>query len=162
MTNNGQSGRDQALNTYFLMSAGAVLGATGLAKLFTASGPTRILDAPEPVFGITFRQLLLLVGLGELLIAYFCVFTDRQRLGLLAVAWISTNFVLYRLAIWFSGWQGPCHCMGSLTDVLHIPPGAANNIMMGVLACLLLGSYAILFRQWKRGRRPVAPPPVSA
>jgi hypothetical protein len=53
----------------FLMSAGALLAVAGLGKLFAVSSPTRILDASEPVFGITFRQLLLLVGLAELLIA---------------------------------------------------------------------------------------------
>jgi hypothetical protein len=42
--------------------------------------------------------------------------------------------------------------MGSLTDLLHISPRLADNIMKGVLACLLMGSYGILLWQWRQRR----------
>jgi hypothetical protein len=131
-----------------------------LAKAFSAIGPARALDVGDPLIGIPFRQLLLLVGLVELLIAFFCLFTDKRRLSLLAVAWISTNFLVYRLGLWFIGWHRPCGCMGSLTDLLHISPRLADNIMKGVLAYLLIGSYALLIAQWRQRRaqgRAVAP-----
>ena len=99
-----------------------------------------------------FRELLLLVGLAELLIAFFCLFTDRRRFSLLAVAWLSTNFLVYRLGLWFIGWHRPCGCMGSLSDMLHLSPRAADNIMKVVLAYLLTGSYAILLLEWRRGK----------
>lgn len=129
---------------------------TGLAKAFSAIGPARALDTADPLIGIPFRQLLLLVGLAELFIAFFCLFTDRRRLSLLAVAWISTNFLVYRLGLWFIGWHRPCGCMGNLTDLLHISPHAADTIMKGVLAYLLVGSYGILFSQWRQRRTPAA------
>lgn len=137
---------------WFVASAGGVLVVTGLAKAFSAIGPARALDTPDPVIGIPFRQLLLLVGLVELFIAFFCLFTDKRRLSLLAVAWISTNFLVYRLGLWFIGWHHPCACMGSLADMLHLSPRVADNIMKGVLAYLLVGSYAILFSQWRQRR----------
>jgi hypothetical protein len=37
--------------------------------------------------------LLLAVGLLELFIAFFCLFTDKRQFSLLAVAWPGTNFV---------------------------------------------------------------------
>ena len=126
---------------------------TGLGKALSAIGPARALDAPDPLFGIPFRQLLLLVGLAELLIAFFCLFTDRRRLSLLAVAWISTNFLVYRLGLWFIGWHRPCGCMGSLSAMLHLSPRAADNIMKAVLAYLLVGSYLLLFLRWRAARR---------
>jgi hypothetical protein len=135
------------------------LAVTGLAKAFSAIGPARALDAFDPLIGIPFRQILLLVGLAELFIAFFCVFTDKRRLSLLAVAWISTNFLVYRLGLWFIGWHRPCGCMGNLTDLLHISPHAADTIMKGVLAYLLVGSYGILLWQWRQ-RRGQAPPVV--
>lgn len=138
---------------------------TGLAKAFSAIGPARALDAFDPLIGIPFRQLLLLVGLAELLIAFFCVFTDKRRLSLLAVAWISTNFLVYRFGLCFIGWHRPCGCMGSLSDMLHLSPRAADNIMKGVLAYLLVGSYGILFWQWRQRRAqypPGAEPPKEA
>jgi hypothetical protein len=140
----------------FLRSAGMVLGVTALAKALSAIGPARALDIADPLIGIPVRQLLLLVGLAELFIAFFCLFTDKRRLSLLAVAWISTNFLVYRLGLWFIGWHRPCGCMGSLSDMLHLSPRAADNIMKWVLAYLLIGSYALLFVQWRQ-RRGVGP-----
>jgi hypothetical protein len=131
----------------FLKSAGVVLAVTGLAKAFSAIGSARALDTPDPIVGLSFRQLLLSVGLIELLIAFFCLFTARRHFSLRAVAWISTNFLVYRLALWSIGWHRPCGCMGNLTDMLHVSPHTADNIMKGVLACLLISSYLLLLAQ---------------
>jgi hypothetical protein len=141
---------------WFLKIAGSALALTGLAKAFSATGPAHALDTFDPLIGIPFRQLLLLVGLAELSIAFFCLFADRRGFSLLAVAWISSNFLVYRLGLWFIGWHRPCGCMGSLSDMLHLSPQAADNIMKGVLAYLLIGSYGILFWQWRQ-RRTQAP-----
>jgi hypothetical protein len=137
---------------WFLNVAGSALALTGLAKVFSAIGPARALDIADPLIGIAFRHLLLVVGLVELFIAFFCLFTDKRRFSLLAVAWISTNFLVYRAGLWFVGWHRPCGCMGGLTDMLHLSPRAADNIMKGVLAYLLIGSYVLLFAQ-RRGAR---------
>ena len=51
--------------------------------------------------------------------------------------------------------------MGSLAGVLHLSDRAADNIMKGVLAYLLVGSYAILFCEWRRGRAVSAAPAAS-
>lgn len=138
-----------------LQSAGILLAITGLAKALSAIGAARALDTPDPLIGIPFRQLFLLVGLTELLIAFFCLFTDKRWFSLRAVAWLSTNFLVYRLGLWFIGWHHPCGCMGNLAGVLHLSDHAADNIMKGVLAYLLVGSYGILFSQWRQ-RRPQA------
>jgi hypothetical protein len=143
----------------FVGTAGGGLAVLGLAKAFSAIGAARALDIPDPLIGIPFRQLLLLVGLAEVLISFFCLFTDKRRLSLLAVAWISTNFLVYRLGLWCIGWHRPCGCMGNLTDILHLSPHAADNIMKGVLAYLLVGSYGILLWQWRAARRGRAGPP---
>ena len=149
---------------FIAKSAGALLFLTGLGKAFAAIGPARALDTPDPLIGIPFRQLLLVVGLGELFIAFFCLFTERRRFSVLAVAWLSTNFLAYRLGLWFIGWHRPCGCMGNLTDILHISPRLADNIMKVVLAYLLVGSYGTLLWQWKRGRvaRPVPQPSAAS
>src|ERR1035438_3447026 len=136
----------------YLKAAGGGLALTGLAKVFSAIGAARALDTADPLIGIPFRQLLLLVGLAELLIAFFCMFTERRRFSLLAVAWISTNFLVYRLGLWFIGWHHPCACMGRLAGVLHLSDQAADNIMKGVLAFLLTGSCLLLLAQRRQAR----------
>jgi hypothetical protein len=142
---------------WFLKLAGAILAVTGLAKAFAAIGPARALDAADPLFGMAFRQLFLLVGLSELLIAFICLLTERRGISLLLVASISGGFLAYRLSLWVVGWHRPCGCMGSLTELLHISPGTADNIMKGVLAFLLIGSYVLLLREWGHRRAPEVP-----
>jgi hypothetical protein len=135
-----------------LWLTGGALALTGLAKAVSATDSARALDAADPLIGLPFGQLLLLVGLGELVIDFFCVFTDRRRLSLAAVAWLATNFLVYRVGLWLVGWHHPCACMGSLAGMLHLSDQAADNIMKGVLAYLLVGSYGILLWEWWRGR----------
>jgi hypothetical protein len=129
----------------FVFHAGLLLAATGLAKVFSAIGPAKALDVPDPIFGLAFRQVLLGVGLVELLVAFFCFFTDKARLCLFLIAWLATNFLVYRLGLWWIGWHKPCGCLGNLTDALHISPQVADNLMKAVLAYLLVGSYWLLW-----------------
>src|SRR5512133_3524063 len=69
-------------NSWFLVSAGILLAVVGLAKVLNATGSARALDAPDPLLGLSFRHLMLLVGLAELLLAFFCLFTPRRWLSL--------------------------------------------------------------------------------
>jgi hypothetical protein len=146
------SAKAPRLAAWFVLSFGIILGITGIGKVFSATGPARLLDTTDPLTGIPFRHLLLLVGLVELLNAFFCLFTNRRRLSLVAVAWLSTNFLVYRLGLWFIGWHHPCACMGSLAGMLHLSDQAGDNIMKGVLVYLLIGSYGMLLWEWRRRR----------
>lgn len=157
--------------TWFLWLAGGTLALTGLAKAFSAIGSARALDVADPILGIPFRHLMLLVGLAELFIAFLCLLTNKRRLSLLAVAWLSTNFLLYRVGLWWMGWHRPCGCLGDLTDLLNISPSAADSVMKLVLAFLTIGSYLILGAQWftrsrtgtdsTAGQMAPVPPPES-
>ena len=135
---------------WFVASAGTVLTTTGIAKVWSAFGQAKLLAVADPITGIKFGPLLLAVGIAEILIALVCFFSKRQTLALGLVCWLATNFLVYRLGLWWMGWHRPCSCLGSLTDALHISPQLADNIMKVVLAYLLLGSYCLLAWQWRR------------
>lgn len=137
---------------WFIRSAAVILIITGIAKVWTAFGNVKLLTVADPIVGIQFGHLMLAVGLAEIVIALVCFFGNRQTLALGLVAWMSTNFVVYRLGLWWIDWKKPCNCLGNLTDALHISPQLADNIMKGVLAYLLIGSYGILIWQWRRSR----------
>jgi hypothetical protein len=78
------------------------------------------------------------------------------------IAWLATNFFVYRCGLWWMGWHRPCSCMGNLTDALHIRPEVADNIMKVILAYLLIGSYGLLFWQWRANRLRVPGSPVPS
>jgi hypothetical protein len=148
---------------WFVLSSGAVLALTGGAKVWSTFGSVRLLAVADPIAGIPFRWLLLAVGVLELVIAGICFFSRNQRLATMLVAWLATNFLVYRLGLVWMGWHRPCGCMGSLTSALHLSEKAADNIMKVVLAYLLIGSYGLLLWQWrvKRELRSSPDSPVS-
>jgi hypothetical protein len=137
----------------FSASAVVFLIVTGAAKVWTAFGNVKLLTVADPIVGISFKHLMLVVGLAEIVIALVCFFSKRQTLALALVAWLATNFVVYRFSLSWIGWKKPCNCLGNLTDALHISPQAADNIMKVVLAYLLIGSYGLLIWQWREARR---------
>ena len=128
----------------FILSAGVILAVTGIAKLWTGLGSSKFLAVVDPIIGIKFGTLMLVVGVAEIVIAGVCFFRKRQTLALGLVAWMSTNFVVYRLGLWWMDWKKPCSCLGNLTDAVHISPQLADNIMKVVLAFLLVGSCGLL------------------
>ncbi len=126
--------------------------ATGIAKVWSGLGNSKFLAVVDPIIGIKFGHLMLAVGVAEIAIALVCFFSNRQTLALGLVAWMSTNFVVYRLGLWWMDWHRPCNCLGNLTDALHLSPQTADNIMKVLLAYLLIGSYGLLVWRWKQVR----------
>jgi len=134
----------------FILSTGAILAITGIAKIWSGLGNSKFLAVIDPIFGIKFGQLMLVVGAAEIVIAAICFFSKRQTLALGLVGWISTSFVVYRLGLWWIDWHRPCSCLGNLTDAIHISPQVADNIMKVLLAYLLIGSYGLLAWAWRK------------
>lgn len=120
-----------------------------MAKMWSAFGTSKVLAVADPIFGMRFQTLMLVVGLVEVVVASMCLLSRNMRTSLLLVAWLATSFLLYRLGSWWIGWEMPCGCLGNLADAIHISPETADNFIKAVLAYLLVGSYGLLFWRWK-------------
>lgn len=140
---------------WFVASAGVILLVTGSAKIFAAFGKAQSLNVPDPIFEMSLRHVMLLGGLLEVLVAEICLLTKKLQLGLRAVIWLSTVFLVYRLGLWWTDWKQPCRCLGSLTDSLHISPESADLIAKSALAYLLLGGCMILWSQRMKTRQAI-------
>ena len=137
----------------YILSASAILALTGAAKVWSAFGNAKLLAVADPIVGITFGHLMLVVGMAEIVIALFCFFGKSQKVALGLVAWLATNFVVYRLGLWWVGYHKPCSCLGNLTDALHISPQTADTAMKILLSYLFIGSYTALFWLWNEQRK---------
>jgi hypothetical protein len=146
---------------WFIYSAASVLLLTAVAKFISSAGSARILLEHDPVTDFQFNNLFRVVGSIEIAVALACIFSKRIWLPAGLLAWLATAFVAYRLGLVWLGYQRPCHCLGNLTDALHIPPQTADTAMKIILAYLLIGSYATLFWLWRQKRQipPVPPSP---
>lgn len=145
----------------FLWSAGLLFLATAVAKDLSASGSAPILQSSDPILGISFENVFWIVGGIETLVAFYCFFGERPILQLGLVAWLATNFLVYRIGLKWVGYHKPCSCLGNLTDALRISPETADTAMKIVLGYLLIGSYASLFWLWKQNRKAESAPPAA-
>lgn len=129
---------------FYLMSAGAVLLLSGLAKYISAFGNARILDTADPVFKISFGVLFWVVGTIELGIGLRCFVRKKPGQSLWLVGALATCFLFYRIARARSGYHRPCPCFGNLTDALHMSPLAADKLTLVAFLYLFVGSYVAL------------------
>ena len=147
----------------FIYLAGLLLTITAIAKFISGVGRSSILQSPDPILAVSFQHIFWIVGTVELAIALFCFFGKPIDMQVGLVAFLATNFVMYRVGLILVGYHKPCPCLGNLTDALHISPQTADTAMKIILAYLLLGSYATLFWLWRQKRKipPLTPPAES-
>lgn len=147
-------GRSQLVRV-FLYTAVVLLSTTASAKLLSGFGSAHILKNPDPILDLQSGHLLFAAGTLELLVAGICLFSRWQTPPLILVAWLATNLLAYRIGLWWLGWHRPCLCLGNFTDAIHVSPQVADDVMKGVLAYLLIGSYAALFWLWQQRKKAI-------
>lgn len=147
--------RTQSLRI-FIYSAIAILFVSAIGKFISSGSNVAILDVRDPLFLLPFRYMLRIAGGLELAAAFICLNAKKRTTQAAALAWLSTNFLLYRIGLWLVHYDKPCSCMGSLADGLHISAATADRIMRIVLAYLSIGSYAALLFLNKRRQRNIS------
>jgi hypothetical protein len=133
---------------YFAATAGFLLGVTGVGKVWSACGVSLALDAPDPVFGLQSRWLVLGVGVAEIVVSSLCVFNGTGRTAAIATAWLASSFVVYRVGLLLVGYQGLCPCLGKIADALPFSPGEVEMATKVALGYLVAWSYCSLL--WHR------------
>jgi hypothetical protein len=146
------------ISRWFLYSTAVVLLLAAVAKFVSSFGHGTILQTRDPLTGFQFQNLFRIVGGIEVAVASVCIFSKRTWLPTGLMAWLATSLLAYRIGLVAIGYHRPCHCLGNLTDALHIPPQTADMAMKIILAYLLIGSYATLFWLWRQRKKQ---PPAS-
>jgi hypothetical protein len=142
----------KTLMNVFVTSTGCILLISALAKIISTFGKAGILYHRDPFLNVSFRDVMFLAALLELLVAGFCLISNRTYLCLKLVAWLSTLIAIYRIGLWYSGWHRPCVCMGTVVDDLPISPQLADLIMKIILAYFIVGSYSMMLLLWRTNR----------
>lgn len=142
------------ISKWLILSAGTILCVTGFAKVWSALGSAQLLDLADPVLGVRFRWLMLIVGMAELAVGFACFVGRTARVANTLLTWITSNFLLYRLGLWWLDWKIPCPCLGNITDALSISPAVADTISKALLGYLIVASYTLLILDWS-GRSEV-------
>lgn len=84
------------------MSAGLILVAMATLHLFGNRGEN-ILQPVDPLLGISSRSVFFGLAVLELAAAFVCLFARQLKIQMLCVLWLSSNLLLYRLALLYYG-----------------------------------------------------------
>jgi hypothetical protein len=131
----------------FVRAVVVALVVTALVKLLSAIEGSAVLAPKDPLLGISFRNMMLIGAALELGTVAVCLCRPVVD-GLLAIGWLSINFLIYRVGLWWIGWEKPCSCLGNLTDVLGIPSDLADDAMKSLLTFMLVSSISLLVLRW--------------
>jgi hypothetical protein len=132
----------------FIYSAGGILLTAALTRFLIAAGNAPALALPEPLIGIPLRYAVMLVGGLELIVALICLFGRQTGLQLGWLAWVATNYAVYRIGLLTIHYHPQATGVGSLTDPLHLARGTIGLIISSLPFYLLAGSYAAVFWLW--------------
>lgn len=134
----------------FVYSAGVLLLITAAAKFVSGFGSAGILQRADPILNLPFRSLFWFVGGLELAVAIISLFSKDTGWPVILIAWLSTNFAVYRVGLLWVGYLRPCPCLGNVTDALHVSPHTADSVLKAILGYLLVGSWLIIFWPGKK------------
>ena len=127
---------------FFILSAGTILMLAGTAKVLGVFGTSQVLDLHDPIFGLPFRHLMLSMGIVELFVAFLCLFTNQRTLSLGLIAWLTANFLAYRIGLLTLDWHHSC---GFLIDPLNLSLRTTDALMSAASVFLLIGSITTLW-----------------
>ena len=120
---------------------------TSVAKLYSATGSEGILDIADPIFRLSYRYLLVALGLVEIAIAGYILYGAANAVKCAVLASLSSCFIIYRVGVLVLGVPDPCPCLGTITAKLPFGPATADLLLKGMIAYLLLGSLYYLLRR---------------
>jgi len=129
---------------WFVLSATVILFVTGMAKLTSIGGPVPLLEQIDPVFGVYFRSLFLMVGVVELMIAAVCLLGNCSRLKLGLIGWLGASILLYRIGLWLADYRRPCNCLGIHASFI------SPEYLKYLASYLLAGSWLLLVAETRK------------
>jgi hypothetical protein len=120
---------------WYLYATAGVLVVTALAKLWSVTGTAIALTKTDPITMLSYRELMLGVGVIELLTATYLLWGRSLIKRSAAALWIASNFMMYRFAAYHMN-VSVCPCFGTLTDALpfkNADVAAASNWIVAVM-----------------------------
>jgi hypothetical protein len=141
---------------WFIWSAAVILFMTAAAKLVSAADHVPTLMRMDPVLNISNRHFFLLAGLLELAVSAFLLTGRNDRMKLMLIAWLATNFALYRAGLWWNHSAHLCSCLGNLAEMIPIRPRLLDGVLWGALGWMGVGSYGFLLLGWCVPRKSAA------
>ncbi len=128
---------------FYLAGVVLILLATAAHKLYVLYDITALRLAPDPLFFFLSNQVLWSVAASlELMVCVTIMVTKATKLKLILVLWLASAFLLYRLGLVATGYEGGCLCLGKPESwITVLGKRFHQDILLKIaLAYMLLGS----------------------
>jgi len=117
--------------------------------IINLSGPPHLVLPRDPISGLSLRYLFWIIGGPAALIAWFCLFSERPARTIPWVAWFATNFLIYRIALYFDGCHSLAGFLACATYAFGLSPKAASLLLDLAFAYLIIGSCITIVWNWR-------------
>lgn len=130
---------------HFVNIVVCILAVTCLLKAISVFQHVRALDTYDFLFySLTIRMVMVLACLAEMFTILFLVsrkVTRFQKLTL--IMWLSSAFMVYRVAAFLTGAAEPCPCLGNIYGWLRgiVSHSTINWTLKVMVTYLFVGSY---------------------
>ena len=143
-----------AVERMLTWSSVLLLIAAALSKVWAIAAALPVLNGVDPMFSVNNRYILIGVAIAELSCAAVVAFSAQAWLKALALAWIATNFILYRAALVLSGAGTPCPCLGGIGARVGLSSAATEFITKSTVVFFLGVAAFIIVRHRPRVKYP--------
>ena len=145
----GPATQNPRLTLIFTHTAAALLLVMASALfLINLAGPIHLVLPRDPISGISLRYLFWIFGAIAALLAFLCLFSERPARAIPWVAWLATNFLIYRIGLYFEGCHNLTGFLASATYAFAIPAKAASLLVDAAFTYLFIGSCILLLWRW--------------
>lgn len=152
-SNAGQPRNNPTPFRIFIVSAIGILCVTAVAKVTTLSSDamSASLVSPNPIFPhLSNAHTLFAAVVLELSVAVILLGRASDFLKMSILAWLSSLFLFYRIALHFSGYNGSCGCLGTQLELLRVPAVIQNAFTLTLIVYLASGAVYFLFESVKK------------
>ena len=134
---------------WFTLAVGGILAFDGISKVLSLFEQFQVLNFADPILGITSRQLLPIVGIVEIIIASFCLFSNKRILSLMLVAWLATNFLVYVISLYSMGCHLPYGWINHHTVPGNLSPFLSDWLVVATSAIMIIGGGTAIWVEHK-------------
>lgn len=128
----------EKITKIYLRGCFYILFLTGFAKIVSSFGVEPILSRPDPILLMQNRFFFFLLGILELGICLVVLTKSAQQTKLFIISLFGSFLTVYRIGIWWIGWEGDCPCLGNISSLIDISPKYWNFIMQTAWIYILL------------------------
>ena len=105
-------------------------------------GEAELLGKPDPVFGLVWRELMVVAGLAEIAIGLVCLLGKGRLFRAGLSLFLGNGLLMYRGMYWGVGAKGACPCWDGLLEWAGMDRGEGNWMAALVLVYILLAGFA--------------------